>query len=188
MCDDPNRGNDTRTLSVSTFTKTDKNNSTTESKNKQDKANKDAKSPKTLTVIENDSVKAKLKQERAELIKHFYNIIGTAQDDSGSCGDMNLNISTYCVSNSPSDFHQWLESYPLSELYDHDLEYCGRKISRFFRTERRQHSRPKKYRQCHSKSKKQNRNERKCPRDESITFRKDPKKASQKKTEERVGF
>ena len=91
MCNDPDRDNDTRTLSVSTLTKTDKNNSTTESKNKQDKANKDAKSPRTLTVIENDSVKAKLKQEQAELIKHFYNIIGTAQDDSGSCGDMDLN-------------------------------------------------------------------------------------------------
>ena len=162
MCNDANRDNDTKILSVSTLTKTDKNSSKTESQNKQDKADKDAKSLKTLTVVENDSAKAKLKQERAELINHFYNIIGTTQDDSGSCGDMDLNIATYCISNSPSDFHQWLESYPLSELYDHGLEYCGRKISRFCRTERRQLFKPKKYRQCHSKPKRQNRNEHRC--------------------------
>ena len=141
-----------------------------------------------MTVVENDSAKAKLKQERAELINHFYNIIGTTQDDSGSCGDMDLNIATYCISNSPSDFHQWLESYPLSELHDHGLEYCGRKISRFCRTERRQLFKPKKYRQCHSKPKRQSRNEHRCSRDESITFRKESKKSSGKKRKRELAF
>ena len=183
MCNDANRDNDAKILYVSTLTKPDKNSSTTESKNKQDEANSDAKSLKTLTIIENDSVKAKLKQERAELINHFYNIIGTTQNNGGSCGEKDLNVATYCVSNSPSDFHQWLESYPLSELYDHDLQYCGRKISRFCQ-ERRQLSKPKKYRQRHPKPKKQNINEPKCSRDESITFRKDPKKTQKKRKRE----
>ena len=163
MYNDANRDDDTKIVSVSTLKRTDKNNSTTESKNKLDenKTDSDAKSLKALTDIENDSVKAKLKQERAELINHLYDIIGTTQDDCGSYGDKDLNIPTYYVSNSSSDFHQWLESYPVSELCDH-LEFCERKISSFCRAEPRQLYKRKKYGQCHSKPRKQNINKPKC--------------------------
>ena len=96
-----------------------------------------ATSIKTSAKTEKDAVKTKLKEERDELVSHFYNIIGITRDENLFCSITDSNIATTSsVSNSPNDSEQWLDSYDQS--YDYDLEFCGRKTSDFCGTKRRQ--------------------------------------------------
>jgi hypothetical protein len=135
--------------------------------------------------LENDSVEAKYKKKRADVASHFQDI-GTIRDDSRPC-DVVLNIATYCVSNSRSNSRQFLDNSSHDELFDHDLEFCGRKISNFYRKERRRHK-PKKRHQYNSRPKQQNTKKPGHWLDGNITFSKEQKKTRRKKRKKELAL
>jgi hypothetical protein len=123
---------------------------------------------KTSAKTEKDAVKTKLKEDRDELVSHFYNIIGITRDENLFCSITDSNIATTSsASNSPSDSEQWLDSYDQS--YDYDLEFCGRKTSDFCGTKRRQRYNSKREKEFHDR------------RNQNITLRKEHKKVSRNK-------
>jgi hypothetical protein len=136
--------------------------------------------------LENDSVEAKYKKKRADVASHFQDI-GTTRDDSQPC-DVDLYVATYCVSNSRSNSQQWLpDNSSHEELFDHDLEFCGRKISNLYRKEGRRHK-PKKRHQYNSKLKQRNTNKTSHWLDGNITFSKEQKKTRRKKRKKELAL
>ena len=87
------------------------------------KPKRTGESEHTAARTDDNSLEAKLKQERSGLIQHLYNIIDTSRRPTSNSDS---NPGNYCLDNSENDFaDRWANSY------DYDLKFCGRKTSEF---------------------------------------------------------
>lgn len=77
---------------------------------------------KTAQASTKDAVRSKLKEERAQLVNHFYIVMNITRDKNYSC----INHPTRsCVSDLLDESDHWLD------CFDYDVQYRGRKFINF---------------------------------------------------------
>ena len=96
------------------------------------KPTRTGKPKNTAAKTESNSYQARLNEEREDLVQHLYSIIDTTRKPTGNS---DANSGNGCVDNFQNDFaHQW------ASIDDYDLNYCGRKASKFSLIKRAQYN------------------------------------------------